>query len=129
MRSTLYLLQNPVHLQGFFKTTPGQYGEGDVFIGVVVPYTRSIAKANLKIPTAEVGKLLKSKYHEAGLCALLILTERIKKASESERKEIFTFYLKNASRANNWDLVDLSCPTIYYSDTTHFITLCHRALP
>ena len=114
--------EKAAHLQGFFKTGPGQYGEGDVFIGVVVPYTRSIAKANLQMPMTEVGKLLKSKYHEARLCALLILTERFKKASESERKEIFTFYLKNASRANNWDLVDLSCPTIvggYLLDKDH----------
>ena len=100
------------HLQKFFKTGPGQYGEGDVFLGVVVPHTRSIAKANMQTPLTEILRLLKSKYHEARLCALLILTERFKKATEKERKEIFDFYIKNASRANNWDLVDLSCPTI-----------------
>ena len=104
--------EKAAHLQRFFKTGPGQYGEGDVFIGVVVPHTRSIAKANLKISFAEVRKLLKSKYHEARLCALLILTERFKKADEKDRKEIFDFYLKNTSCINNWDLVDLSCPTI-----------------
>ena len=104
--------EKAAHLQRFFKTGPGQYGEGDVFLGVVVPHTRSIAKANLKIPFTEVRKLLKSKYHEARLCALLILTERFKKASEEDRKEIFDFYLKNTACANNWDLVDLSCPTI-----------------
>ena len=67
------------HLQRFFKTGPGQYGEGDVFIGVIVPYTRGIAKANLKTPFTEITKLLKSKFHEARLCALLIVTERFKK--------------------------------------------------
>ena len=104
--------EKAAHLQKFFKTGPGQYGEGDVFFGVVVPHTRSIAKANLQTPLTKIHKLLKSKYHEARLCALLILTERFKKATKKERKEIFTFYLKNASCANNWDLVDLSCPTI-----------------
>jgi len=104
--------EKAAHLQKFFKTGPGQYGEGDVFIGVVVPHTRGIAKANLQTPLAEIRKLLKSKYHEARLCALLILTERFKKAPEKERKEIFTFYLKNATCVNNWDLVDLSCPTV-----------------
>ena len=100
------------HLQKFFKTGPGQYGEGDVFIGVVVPHTRSIAKVNMGMPMTEIRLLLKSKYHEARLCGLLMLTERFKKAAEKERKEIFDFYLKNASCANNWDLVDLSCSTI-----------------
>jgi len=104
--------EKAAHLQKFFKTGPGQYGEGDVFIGVVVPHTRSIAKANMQMPLTEIRILLKSKYHEARLCALLILTERFKKAAEKERKDIFDFYLKNASRANNWDLVDLSCPTV-----------------
>ena len=104
--------EKAIHLQKFFKTGPGQYGEGDVFIGVVVPITRNIAKSNIRISITEIRKLLKSKYHEARLCALLILTERFKKAAEKERKEIFDFYLKNASCVNNWDLVDLSCPTI-----------------
>ena len=104
--------EKAAHLQKFFKTGPGQYGEGDIFLGVVVPHTRGIAKANLQTPLTEVKKMLKSEYHEARLCALLILTERFKKASEKDRKEIFDFYLKNASRVNNWDLVDLSCPTI-----------------
>jgi len=100
------------HLQKYFKTGPGQYGEGDVFIGVVVPHTRSIAKANLGMPFPEICILLKSEFHEARLCALLILTERFKKAKEKDRKEIFEFYFKNVSCVNNWDLVDLSCPTV-----------------
>ncbi|MDR1114912.1 MAG: DNA alkylation repair protein [Tannerella sp.] len=104
--------EKAAHLQRFFKTGAGQYGEGDVFIGVVVPHTRSIAKANLQTPLTEIRKLLMSKYHEARLCGLIILTERFKKASEAERKEIYNFYLKNTSRVNNWDLVDLTCPTI-----------------
>jgi 3-methyladenine DNA glycosylase AlkD len=104
--------EKAAHLQRFFKTSSGQYGEGDVFIGVVVPHTRNIAKANLQTPPAEIRKLLMSKYHEARLCGLIILTEHFKKASETVRKEIYNFYLKNTSRVNNWDLVDLTCPTI-----------------
>ena len=104
--------EKAAHLQRFFKTGPGQYGEGDVFIGVVVPHTRGIAKTNQQTPLTEISKLLKSKFHEARLCALLILTERFKKATEKDRKEIFEFYLKNASCVNNWDLVDLTCPTV-----------------
>ena len=104
--------EKAAHLQRYFKTGVGQYGEGDVFIGVVVPHTRSIAKANIWTPLTEIKILLKSKYHEARLCALLILTERFKKSGESERKEIFDFYFRNTSCVNSWDLVDLSCPTI-----------------
>ena len=104
--------EKAIHLQRFFKTGPGQYGEGDVFIGVVVTHTRGIAKTNLQTPLTEISKLLKSKFHEARLCALLILTERFKKATEKDRKEIFEFYLNNTSCINNWDLVDLSCTTV-----------------
>jgi 3-methyladenine DNA glycosylase AlkD len=99
-------------LQRFFKTGPGQYGEGDVFLGVVVPHTRSIAKANVRTPIEEVAKLLQSKYHEVRLCALLIFTEQFKKAPEKERTAIFHFYLKNTAHTNNWDLVDLTAPKI-----------------
>ena len=99
-------------LQRFFKTGPGQYGEGDVFLGVVVPHTRSIAKANLGTSMEEIAKLLQSKYHEARMCALLILVERFRKAPEKEREVIFAFYLANTSYINNWDLVDLTAPTI-----------------
>ena len=100
--------EKAARLQQFFKTGKGQYGEGDVFIGVVVPNTRLIAKGNLQTPLPELNKLLKSKFHEARLCSLLILTERFKKSKEKERKEIFDFYLKHADRINSWDLVDLT---------------------
>lgn len=93
----------------FFKTGKGQYGEGDKFLGVVVPDTRKIAKANLKLPFLELKKLLKNPYHECRLCALLILVEKFKKANEKERKELFDFYLSQTKYINNWDLVDLSC--------------------
>lgn len=104
--------EKALFLQRFFKTGPGQYAEGDVFLGLVVPLTRSIAKANKQTPLPELQKLMESKYHEARLCALLIVTEQFKKASAPERKALYDFYLKNARRINNWDLVDVTCPHV-----------------
>lgn len=92
----------------FFKTGKGQYGEGDIFLGVVVPDTRKVAKKYKAIAFSEITKLLESGIHECRLCALLILVERFKKAKEEERKEIYNFYLSNTRYINNWDLVDLS---------------------
>ncbi|WP_165021412.1 MULTISPECIES: DNA alkylation repair protein [unclassified Dysgonomonas] len=96
----------------FFKTGKGQYGEGDKFIGVVVPDSRKVAKVNRDISFDELTKLLNNEYHECRLCALLILVERFKKAKEEERKVIFDFYLSHTHRINNWDLVDLSAQYI-----------------
>ena len=96
----------------FFKTGKGQYGEGDKFLGVVVPDTRKIAKKYKEIPFEDVTKLLLSDYHECRLCALLILIEQFKAADASLQKKIFDFYLSNTKRVNNWDLVDLSCRDI-----------------
>lgn len=100
------------HLQRFFKTKPGQYGEGDLFLGITVPIIRDIAKANKQTPVSELQKLLRNKYHEIRLCALLITVEQYKKAGEEVKKELFDFYLKHTDYINNWDLVDLSCPEI-----------------
>jgi 3-methyladenine DNA glycosylase AlkD len=100
-------------LSGFFKTGQGQYGAGDVFLGIMVPQTRNIAKANIKTPLSEIRKLLQSEFHESRFCGLAILTEQFKKAkTPEERKDIFDFYLANIERINNWDLVDLTCPAI-----------------
>ena len=106
--------EKAVHLSRFFKTGPGQYGEGDRFLGVMVPYSRAIAKANKAMPLEEVQLLLESPWHEARLCALLILVYRFieRKITEEEREQIYSFYIKNARRCNNWDLVDLSCRDI-----------------
>lgn len=99
-------------LQRFFKTGPGQYAEGDVFLGLVVPLTRSIAKANKQTPLPELQKLIESPYHEARLCALLIVMEQFKKARPEEQKKLYEFYLANTMRINNWDLVDVTCPHV-----------------
>ena len=106
--------EKAVHLSRFFKTGPGQYGEGDRFLGIVVPHTRNVAKANKATPFSELQLLLDSPWHEARLCALLILVLRYKerKTTAEERERIFDFYRKNMRRCNNWDLVDLSCRDI-----------------
>jgi 3-methyladenine DNA glycosylase AlkD len=96
-------------LQGFFKTGKGQYAEGDIMLGIVVPLTRDIVKRSPTLPFDEIQILLDSEYHEARLAGLLFLVKQFKKANETERKEIFDFYLKNARKANNWDLVDVTC--------------------
>ncbi len=99
-------------LSGFFKTGKGQYGEGDIFLGISVPQSREIAKKYNAIDFITIKKLLESKVHEHRLVALIILVERFKKADDINRKEIFQFYLKNKSHVNNWDLVDLSADKI-----------------
>ncbi|MDR1023516.1 MAG: DNA alkylation repair protein [Prevotellaceae bacterium] len=100
-------------LQRFFKTGKGQYAEGDVMLGINSPTIRSIVKYAPHLPFSEVQTLLDSKYHDARLAGLLMLVKQFKKTkATAERKQIFDFYLKNARRANNWDLVDLSCRDI-----------------
>jgi 3-methyladenine DNA glycosylase AlkD len=94
-------------LSGFFKTGKGEYGEGDVFIGVIVPDQRAVAKKYVHLSLSDLQKLISSKIHEHRLTALLILIEKYKK-NPSERKKIVDFYLANTKHINNWDLVDLS---------------------
>ncbi|MDM8336172.1 DNA alkylation repair protein [Mediterranea massiliensis] len=100
------------YLPGFFKTGKGQYGEGDEFLGIVVPNTRLVAKRHKAEPFEVAAALLQSRWHECRLCALLMLVERFKKCDETARKEIVDFYLAHTTRINNWDLVDLSAPYI-----------------
>ena len=99
-------------LARFFKTGKGEYGEGDVFIGVTVPNQRLVAKKFVDADLSTIQKLLDSEVHEHRLTGLLILTYQYPKASEDVRREIIDFYLKNAKRVNNWDLVDLSAPKL-----------------
>ncbi len=97
----------------FFKTGKGQYGEGDIFLGVPNPEQRTIAKnATGRISIEDIQKLLDSKIHEERFTALLLLSEKYKNSNENDKKTIFDFYIKNAKKVNNWDLVDLSAPTI-----------------
>lgn len=104
-------------LQRFFKTGKGEYGEGDIFIGVRVPKQRKIAKKYVDIKLNEIEKLLKEKIHEYRLTALLILVEKYNEGNESKNKKlnkekIYNLYLKNLKYINNWDLVDLSAHKI-----------------
>lgn len=102
------------HLKRFFKTSPGEYGEGDCFLGIPVPLVRDVAKAHAGTSFPELHVLLQSPWHEARLCALLILSLRVqkKKTTHGERTEVFRFYLEHTHSCNNWDLVDLTCPHI-----------------
>jgi 3-methyladenine DNA glycosylase AlkD len=101
-------------LQRYFKTGLGQYGEGDIFIGVTVPQSRKVAKKFSQLQLVEVKTLLYSRIHEERLVALLILVWRYSSAlsSREEKEEIVKFYLENIKQVNNWDLVDLSAPNI-----------------
>ncbi len=99
-------------LRRFFRTGKGEYGEGDVFLGVTVPQTRSVAKKFSGIGLNAIEELLESKEHEARLCALLILVQKFRKGDEAGRKKIFDFYMAHAQAANSWDLVDLSADKI-----------------
>jgi len=102
----------------FFKTGDGEYGHGDIFIGIVAPIARKIIKEFHNISIKETEQLLNSKIHEKRLIALLILVKKYeianKQNNEITKKEIFNIYLKHAAKnnINNWDLVDLSAPNI-----------------
>jgi 3-methyladenine DNA glycosylase AlkD len=96
----------------FFKTGPGEYGEGDRFLGITVPTLRRETRAFDKIEIVEIERLLASPWHEERLFALLILVRRYERAKIAERSRIFRFYLAHLDRVNNWDLVDLSAPSI-----------------
>ncbi|HWU57287.1 MAG TPA: DNA alkylation repair protein [Microbacteriaceae bacterium] len=119
-------------LQGFFKTGPGQYGEGDVFIGVRVPQTRAVAKQFAALPLAEIDDLLDSEVHEHRLAALILLNGAFARASSSrtrdddERERLAAFYLAavRRGRVNNWDLVDTSAEFVlgeYLFDRPRFL--------
>lgn len=102
------------NLQRFFKTGPGQYGEGDVFVGITMPEIRSVAKQYVDITLGEIQKLLDSKIHEYRMTGLIILTYQYPKSDEATQKKLYDFYLKNlyAGNINNWDLVDVTTPRI-----------------
>ena len=94
--------------QRFFKTGPGEYGEGDVFLGVKVPEIRRIARGNRDVPVEDAVELLRSPIHEERLLALLILVLKYAKGDDRLRKRIYNLYLKNTRHINNWDLVDVT---------------------
>ncbi len=99
-------------LQRFFKTGPGQYGEGDVFAGITVPVIRKLLRKYRDIPLGETVKLLQSPVHEERLLSLFILVEKCRRGDDATRKRIYGLYRKNTRFINNWDLVDLSAEHI-----------------
>ena len=99
-------------LQGYFKTGPGEYGEGDKFIGVRVPVLRKLSRQYRDLSIADCKKLLQSPIHEERLLALLILVLQFEKGGEAAKSKIYRLYLNNLRYINNWDLVDSSAPRI-----------------
>jgi 3-methyladenine DNA glycosylase AlkD len=100
-------------LQRFFKTGKGQYAEGDIMLGLTMPIMHNIVKHAPALPLSEVQILLDSPYHDARMAGFLLLLRQFRSAKQpAERQVIYDFYLNNARRANNWDLVDLSCRDI-----------------
>jgi len=99
-------------LSRFFKTGPGEYGEGDIFLGIKVPLTRRLAREGRGLSFQDLEILLESPLHEERLLALLILVHQFQKGGEDRQRNTFLFYLNHTNRINNWDLVDLSAPHI-----------------
>ncbi len=96
----------------FFKTGPGQYGEGDQFIGITMPNLRKVAKKYLYLSLNDVEELLHSEIHEFRMAALVIWTYQYEKADKTTKENIYTTYLNNTKYINNWDLVDVTTPRI-----------------
>ena len=120
-----------IEMQRFFKTGVGEYGFGDIFLGVTVPETRVIARTYAEIAFPEIEKLTKSDFHEARLCGLIILCNRFKKSKNSaDQKKLFDFYMQQVykGRVNNWDLVDVTAPTLgkYLVDSNSPLTLLRK---
>jgi 3-methyladenine DNA glycosylase AlkD len=100
-------------LRQFFKTGPGEYGEGDQFLGIRVPAIRKLVRSiRFSGSPRELDPLLESPIHEERMFVLLVLIERYRKSDEKERNVIFGHYLRKRCHVNNWDLVDLSAPAI-----------------
>ncbi len=115
LRRELLALADPetaAFLHGFFKTGPGQYGEGDRFLGIRVPRLRALVRPARKLALKEVLELLRSPWHEERLMALLLLVDRYQNGDSAEREAIHVAYLASTGYINNWDLVDSSAGQI-----------------
>jgi 3-methyladenine DNA glycosylase AlkD len=111
LKKELLRLANPEQakvLSGFFKTGPGQYGAGDIFLGIKVPVQRKLARQNRDMDLKDVKRLLHSEIHEERLISLMILIDKYDRGTDNEREKIIELYLANTAHINNWDLVDLS---------------------
>jgi 3-methyladenine DNA glycosylase AlkD len=115
LQQTLHDLGDPegaAHAQRFFKTGPGEYGEGDVFRGIRVPVLRKLIKEQDDLALDAIERLLHARFHEDRLLALLILVRRYVRGDETTREAVYDLYLRNTAYINNWDLVDSSAPQI-----------------
>lgn len=104
--------EKALFIAGYFKTGKGEYGEGDIVIGLTVPVMRKIAKKYLSLPLTAVTKLLKSKIHEERFVALEMMVMKYEKGDAVEKKSVVDAYVNNLETVNNWDLVDTSAPYI-----------------
>ena len=100
------------HSKTYFKTGPGQYGEGDAFLGLRVPTLRSLVRKYRTLDYTDAVDLLKSEWHEERLLGVLLLVNAYEQGDDRQKERIHRAYLKNAKRVNNWDLVDSSAPQI-----------------
>jgi len=100
------------HSKRFFRTAPGEYGAGDMFLGLTVPQMRAVARLHADLPLPRVRELLRSRWHESRLLALLILVRGFERGEERQRSRIARLYLANLAWVNNWDLVDSSAHLI-----------------
>ena len=100
------------NLQRFFKTGPGEYGEGDRFLGLRVPQIRALVKKLGVVPVSTIKSLIRSPWHEERMLALLLMVHRYKKSDDSGREELYHLYLDSTKYINNWDLVDVTAKDI-----------------
>lgn len=115
IQTQLRRLANPevaLLLQRFFKTGAGEYGEGDIFLGIKVPTLRALIKNYRGTPPAIISTLLQSHLHEERLFALLLLVDYYQHGSHTDKQRAYEAYLSHTDRINNWDLVDISAPHI-----------------
>jgi len=115
LKRRLRSLANPAHAktaQWFFKTGPGEYGEGDQFLGVRVPVLRELVREFATLDLKAVTTLLHSPWHEERLLAVLLLVRQYDRGTPAERTAIFRLYLRSLRNINNWDIVDSSAPQI-----------------
>ena len=119
-------------LQRFFKTGPGEYGYGDIFLGIKIPVLRKLIPNYKDTSLSQIIKLLQSKIHEERMFALLLLVDSYQRTDQEQKEKIYNSYLKNTASINNWDLVDLSAPKIvghylYDKDKSILYHLCKSA--
>jgi 3-methyladenine DNA glycosylase AlkD len=133
IHDALQSMANPAKakiLSRFFKTGPGEYGEGDRFLGIVVPKIRTVVKQHRQATLGDIRKLLRSPFHEERLTALLILVGQYTRGDEARKQAIYDLYLASTSSINNWDLIDLSAHHIvgahlYGKDPSVLTRLAH----